>query len=178
MKTKQLLILLFMLTACAAQKASITNYGTFTDERDGHVYKTIKIGKQVWMAQNLAFKIDGSEYYDRNPANGETYGMLYDFYAAQGAAPKGWHVPSEAEWQQMENSCSDPVATLNIVYGGEHGGGKFRYLNAKATFYTTTHEGTPHITRYVHKGDNVFRSNRQGTAWQLSVRCVKDADAE
>jgi hypothetical protein len=178
MKSSYLLTLLLVLTACAAKKPTTTDYGTFTDPRDNQVYKTVKIGQQVWMAQNLNFKIDGADYYDRNVANGDTYGMLYGFYAAQGAAPKGWHVPSEAEWQQLDKNCDDPVKTLNITFGGEHGGGKFRYMNAKATFYTTTHDGTPIITRYIDKGDNVFRTNRQGTAWQLSVRCVKDATAE
>jgi hypothetical protein len=176
MKTNSLIILLLVLSACAAPKKAVSNYGTFTDERDGHVYKTVKIGNQVWMAQNLDFKIDDAVFYDNDPANGDAYGMLYSFYAAQSAAPKGWHVPSQAEWNEMASNCSNPVERLNVLFVGEHGGGKFRYLNAKATFYTTTHDGTPIVTMYIDKGDTELRTNRQGTAWQLSVRCVKDAE--
>lgn len=178
MKPKHLFALLFLLTACAVKKSSPSAYGTFTDERDGHVYKTVKVGKQLWMAQNLNFKTDGAEYYDRNPANGEAYGMLYNYNAAQSAVPKGWHIPSAAEWQLLQNNCDDLVKTMNVLYAGEHGGGKFRYMGSKATFYTTTHDGMPVITIYIDKGDGSLRTNRQGIAWQLSVRCVKDELAE
>lgn len=181
MKVKRSLLALLslsLLSACTVKKPAMSAYGTFTDERDGQVYRTVKIGQQVWMAQNLNYKIDGAQYYDGNEANGHNYGMLYGFYAAQSAAPKGWHVPSYSEWEEAWKNASDVVSTLKIPYGGEYGAGKFRYMEAMATFYTTTHDGTPVVTVHIDKGDNELRTNRQGIAWQLSVRCVRDQPAE
>ncbi len=77
--------------------------GTFTDERDGQVYRTVKMpdGK-IWMAQNLNFETEeGSWWYDNNPANGITYGRLYNWEAAKAAVPAGWHLPSCVEWDNM-----------------------------------------------------------------------------
>ncbi len=87
----------FMITVVEGNQ----NEGTFTDERDGKVYKWVKIGNQVWMAENLAYNAEGSLAYDNNEANAAKYGRLYTWEAAKTVAPEGWHLPSQAEWNEL-----------------------------------------------------------------------------
>jgi uncharacterized protein (TIGR02145 family) len=77
--------------------------GTFTDTRDSKTYKTVKIGTQIWMAENLNFEAKGSKCYDNKPDNCKKYGRLYDWETAKKACPSGWHLPSGAEWQTLVN---------------------------------------------------------------------------
>jgi len=90
--------------------------GTFTDPRDGKVYKTVKIGNQIWMAENLAYEPSSGNYwaYDNDNSNVETYGYLYDWETACDVCPDGWHLPTDAEWTELTD------------YLGENAGGKLK----------------------------------------------------
>ncbi|MDP4266224.1 MAG: fibrobacter succinogenes major paralogous domain-containing protein [Bacteroidota bacterium] len=89
------------------------NKGTFTDPRDKKLYKTITIGKQTWMAQNLNYTTASDSWcYENDPKNCNVYGRLYNWYIimqgaksnntipgkVRGICPVGWHIPSDAEW--------------------------------------------------------------------------------
>jgi uncharacterized protein (TIGR02145 family) len=108
---------------------------TFTDKRDGNVYKIVKIGRQVWFAENLNYAAKGSRCYgeggkvieyDQNykpiettlsnaevQANCEKYGRLYDWETAKSVCPAGFHLSSFQEWE-----------TLVDYAGGEKTAGK------------------------------------------------------
>jgi len=100
------------------------NPNTVTDI-DKNVYTTVKIGKQVWMAENLnvsryrngdkiPYVVDGITwdrlisgaycYYENKLENEKIYGKLYNFYVIsdkRGIAPLGWHVPTDEEWAEL-----------------------------------------------------------------------------
>jgi uncharacterized protein (TIGR02145 family) len=78
--------------------------GTFTDTRDGKIYKTTKIGEQVWMAENLNYEAKGSKCYNDSTAYCNKYGRLYNWETAMKACPNDWHLPSKAEWGVLINT--------------------------------------------------------------------------
>ena len=102
-------------------------YGEVLDERDGQVYKTIEIGSQTWLAQNLNYKKGKSWCYKNESDSCLKYGVLYSWATAidslvlitnlgqdcgykkkctlpskvQGICPDGWHLPDTTEWSNL-----------------------------------------------------------------------------
>ncbi len=123
-----------VLLVTAAEKPQLT----FTDARDGHVYGYLRIGRQTWMSENLAFLpmvsppthgsnwVDDKKFYYVSGYNGsdaaeamltgyyQIYGALYNWAAAIDACPIGWHLPTDAEWSELTD------------FLGESAGGKMK----------------------------------------------------
>ena len=74
---------------------------TFTDKRDRKVYKIVRIGSQVWFAENLNYDTIGSVCYDNKAENCAKYGRLYDWNTAMKACPVGTHLPTDKEWTTL-----------------------------------------------------------------------------
>ncbi|HPW67091.1 MAG TPA: FISUMP domain-containing protein [Salinivirgaceae bacterium] len=138
------------------------NMGSFTDSRDGNVYKFITIGNQVWMTENLkylpnvvgpktgsdsvpycyVYGYDGADVTAAKAIDSyKTYGVLYNWVAVvngaassdanpsgvQGICPKGWHLPSDAEWKQLEMYLGMTEEQANSTgFRGTDEGGKLK----------------------------------------------------
>jgi len=81
-------------------------YGEITD--GGQKYKTIKIGEQTWMAENLNTEAGGRCYND-STVYCEKYGRLYSWETAKNICPKGWHLPSNDEWEILMEVVGSPT---------------------------------------------------------------------
>jgi uncharacterized protein (TIGR02145 family) len=153
-------------------------YGSMSDI-DGNVYKTIKIGNQVWTAENLrttkyndgtsipfilmkstwdsCFYTEGGAYcYYKSTTNSDSikkFGALYNWYtiATQKIAPIGWHIPTDSEWDTLENY----LITNGYNWDGTLTGNKIaKSLAAKTDWGTYDTTGTI--------GNNLTLNNRSG----------------
>ncbi len=141
------MLLTFSMLCCGINEDeeianNILYAGLFTDSRDNHEYKWVKIGEQTWMAENLAYlpavncvKPDSTylpHYYiygydDTNvkiaitTSNYNMYGVLYDWKAAMKACPKGWHLPSDTEWKHLEKSLGMTQTQADDIFPAYRG---------------------------------------------------------
>lgn len=128
------LFMAFFLLITGCKKENEEPYLVVTDI-DGNIYQTVKIGNQVWMAENLRtarYRNGDSIYhmgdrgrwsqtemgawcnYDNDHENDKTYGKLYNWYAVndtRNIAPEGWHVPSAEELWELDLYVSSHLGT-------------------------------------------------------------------
>ncbi len=177
--SKHLLILISLLSAllsCSYNPVDDTNEtGTMTDI-DGNVYKTVKIGNQVWTTENLrtAKYNDGSAiphitdsaawandtsggYCFYNNTTGtdsiKKYGALYNWRVIETGklAPKGWHVSTDAEWTELVNY----LTANGYNWDGSTAGEKVaKSLAAQTDWFTDSGDGSV--------GNNQLLNNKSG----------------
>lgn len=175
---------LFTLNACG---------DSFRDPRDDQSYKVVKIGNQVWLAENLNVEMEGSFCYADKPENCKKYGRLYTWDAAMKACPSGWHLPSKAEFETLFNDVggkSTAGAKLKSTNGWNEGAGADSYG------FTALPAGRKYNGNYYNEGGGAdfwsstvyhsysayfayLGSGRQGVgtannSYGFSVRCIKD----
>lgn len=154
-----------------------SKFGSFTDSRDGHTYKTIKIGTQTWMAENLAYlpyTTPTTTWSETTPCyyvyDYAVYGALYNWPAAMNACPTGWHLPSDEEWTILSN----------YLGGDEVAVGKMKSVMGWNSPYTGTNEScfSALPAGYFYSVHSVHRfcfSGEDGFWWSRSVGDSSDA---
>jgi len=169
---------------------------------DGNVYTTVKIGDQWWMAENLRVTKNRSGHpimsycYKDDESYCEKYGRLYTWEVITakedtgehdlGITPKGWHIPSVAEWEELVKTLGDVEKVAEMIRvggpsgfnahlsGGSDFKGDYLNLDKSAMFWSSTDVNDDQVYRMGidDKGkwikSSVFKEAR------LHIRCVKD----
>jgi len=154
------IVLLLMIVSFSA----LAQTDKLVDPRDGKEYKVVQIGTQVWMAENMSYKIKFKETYNTKIKNDYDnfycydfedssclkYGALYDWDAAQKVCPVGWHLPSKEEYDILTNTVGEgekDIAFKSLIQGGSFGfeglfagyyGEKFLGMGLQGIFWTST----------------------------------------
>jgi len=175
---------------------------SFTDQRDGKTYKTVKIGTQTWMAENLNYDASGSISYKNDESNCKEYGRLYNWNTAMKACPSGWHLPSKNEYEALDNTVGGKKVAgkkLKSLSGwswneGKSGGGTDEfgfsalpgsYRNEFGVFGYVGSGGYWWSSSEYSSFDAYYRNmgyQNDGTSWHnsdkqrslYSVRCLQD----
>ena len=193
MKTKLFLFAILLNTTFSFAQVN----ASFTDNRDGKVYKTVKIGNQIWITENLAYKSSsGCWAYDNNDSNAVKYGYLYDFETAKTVCPAGWHLPTDAEWTTLLSYLGDNDGALKMKAKkgwNEDGNGTntsgfsalpgghlfnsntFGDIGKNSYWWTSTEEESSiGWTRSIDYNNNNITRDITSKTDGLSVRCIKD----
>lgn len=186
----------------AAQRIGVS--GAAVRDVEGNAYKTIRIGSQLWMAENYRVQRTPSGHplssfaFNDDPERYGQFGRLYQWdttmngaatAGAQGICPEGWHVPSDDDWRALighlggESSAGRKLlpgqASGFEAYpsGGADAAGRYLYFGEEAMFWSST---MTEMDRANHWGTNVdgrlsVFAARKGA--RVAVRCVQDSPA-
>jgi uncharacterized protein (TIGR02145 family) len=148
MKNLALFITLFIFilsTSCEKEEPTPDTDSTtesLIDIRDGNEYKTVKIGDQIWMAENLRFDPDTFVRYDFPTEHGRNYIWMQ----ACEACPEGWHLPSLDEWN-----------TLFQYLGGDSiAGGKMKLAD---TTWLSPNTGATNLSEFAAHPEGYYNDN-------------------
>lgn len=170
---------------------------------EGNTYRTIKIGNQLWMAENLntvsypnGEKIE-SFCYDHDTAYCKIFGRLYTWYSLNigdnsvslpGICPDGWHIPSDEEWSIMLDSVGGfrtagtvfrrgKYAGFNLKWGGNYQSdlNVFSFIDRKVYFWSSTeYSSTASWMRMTSSNMKNFNRSTVPKEFAFSIRCVKE----
>ena len=186
-------------------KTSIAKYGAGVTDIDGNKYKTVIIGTQEWMGENLKVSkyndgatipnvVDIVEWskltigawcnYNKNDSLGVIYGKIYNWYAVNSkkVCPIGWHVPSDLEWTKLSNFLSDDTITTSFYIHDSIAGLQLKetgnsHWNNSNVFTTNKTLFTALPGGYINtKGSPLFKNlGDEGYWWSSSIRDANSA---
>jgi len=215
---RQLNVLFFLISSLIITNLCGANPDSTVTDYDGNVYQTVTIGNQVWLKENLkslhysnGTAIPGVVAFNNSDSMAAIYGRLYTWTAAtndsslgivRGVCPCGWHVPTNAEWQEIENylggasvaggkmketgtthwTTPNTSATnssgFTALPAGEwdpNNSPQFRLLNDYAIFWTATSvNATKAREKYLKYSSAAISTFDWYKTLKYSIRCVKN----
>jgi uncharacterized protein (TIGR02145 family) len=169
---------------------------------DSYTYtgKTVTIGNQTWMVENLDRATNKSKCYANSPDSCAKYGRLYTWADARRACPAGWHLPNDAEWTALSDSAGGspnagtklkspsgwfeydgvPAGTDDYGFSALPSGlgtsaGYFSGIRNSAFWWSATeHDTSSAIGRHMGFCTRSVVRNTYSKALLYSVRCVRD----
>jgi uncharacterized protein (TIGR02145 family) len=216
MKSKSALLSIVFLLITSSLIAQVT-------DKDGNSYGTVQIGTQIWTTSNLSVThfrngdvIPEAEdstawvqananqapawcYYNSDPANGKTYGKLYNWYAvndSRGLTPNGWHVPTDDEWTNLSTylggesvagtkmksksgwknngNGTNEAGFAGLPSGYRYYDGSFDYIKQRGGWWSSSEYLTNVWFRYLSYGKGNIGWDVHTKDYGFSVRCLGD----
>jgi len=188
------------VTPQSSDSETSVSTGTMTDSRDGQTYKTVTIGTQTWMAENLNYETANSYCYDDNASYCSKYGRLYTWAAATTACPESWHLPTKAKFETLFTAVGGQStagkmlksATGWTAYGGITNEDAFAFsalpagmrfsnlgyyyegYNAFSWSSTEDYGGGVYLMHLYYDNDGAGLLSDDRKCYGYSVRCLKD----
>ncbi len=172
----------------------------FEDPRDHSKYRTIKIGNQVWFAENLRYQTPESRLYKNNAEYAETFGRLYNWLDAQNACPAGWRIPDYGDWEELimafggyrvageklkhSSAVFSDISELehdfnsgfSALYGGMGIENGYGYLRKSAYFWSSDEYNEQNAWRYALyvRSKGIHKEHLEKELY-YSVRCIRNS---
>lgn len=167
--------------------------GYFTDPRDQRKYNVARVGNQIWMTENLAYKVQSGGWL----SNKNSFGYLYNWETAMNSIPSGWHIPNNSEWEQVikylggEKKAGKKLKSLIHWHNGNNGNNDSEFnafpagiCNINGTINSAGLYGNWWSSSLLGKVsawyfklsylDDIVRKDECFYSYGLSVRCIKD----
>ena len=166
--------------------------GSLTDPRDGQTYKTVNIGHQTWMAENLKYKTPKSYCFNDSASNCSKYGRYYAWSEAKKVCPAGWLLPTREDWKTLISFVGGPFVGGKMLKTSEgwliingtddYGFSAFPtgyrsenglYRDGNASFWSSSQDSLSreyYLSLYNHDGQAKIKSTH-AKMW-IPVRCI------
>ncbi len=185
-------------SSSVTNSSNVVYQDDFEDPRDGKSYRTVKIGEQLWMVDNLNYKTDDSYCLDDDLFNCNKYGRLYTWNEAIEVCPDGWRLPTDKDFEALiaiAGGKSVAARKLKATFGWDEDNGTdefgfmalpsgYRFVNGsyysstgkngEAYFWSSTEfDDEDAYDMQMSKNVNEVFSLFSDKTMALSVRCIK-----
>jgi len=180
----------------------ISPHGSLTDSRDGKIYRTVVIGTQMWMAENLNLRFLDSWCYKSDSSYCNKHGRLYSWstvmdaagtfstnskncgyygeicsptYPVRGICPEGWHLPDSTEWEKLFTAVGGQSIAgkmLKSTNGWYNGTDAYGF----SAFVTVYRRSTTTNVEYIGDGARFWSASGNGNL-EYYVALVSYSDA-